>query len=79
MTSQVAGEAVATELSLRLGRELGSLAGTEAGGQAGGEAAYEAGKAEVLKQDVFNMTEAQVEQFHQHIRSVLVKLSPVLY
>ena len=59
---------MATELSLRLGRELGSQAGAGAGGEAGGEAAYEAGKAEALKQNVFTMSEAQVEQFHQHIR-----------
>ena len=67
---------MATELSLRLGRELGSLAGSEAGGQAGGEAAYEAGKVEDVKQDLFNMTEAEVEQFHQHIRSVQFSCNP---
>ena len=61
---------MATELSLSLGRELGSLAGASAGAQAGGEAASQAGKAEAAKQNVFNMTEAQVEQLHQHMRTL---------
>ena len=69
---------MATELSLRLGRELGSEAGAVAGAQAGGEAGYEAGKAEALKQNVFNMSEAEVEQFHHHIRLTANKLKIIL-
>ena len=69
---------MATELALGLGRELGSLAGAGAGGQAGGEAAEEAGKAEAMKQNVFDMSEAQVEQLHQHMRSNIILMFSLL-
>ena len=69
---------MATELALGLGRELGSLAGASAGAQAGGEAASQAGKAEAAKQNVFNMTEAQVEQLHQHMRYDIILMISLL-
>ena len=66
--AKAAGEGVATELALRLGRELGSVAGSEAGAAAGGLAGHEAGKAEAMKHNGFNMSESAVQQLHQQIR-----------
>jgi len=68
--ARVAGEACATEMSMRLGKEMGCEVGATAGKQTGGEEAHEEGRKEALKHNVFELTEEDINNLQNKMREI---------